>query len=843
LVCDRVERVLVSWVENKLDFALEYVQEVLCSNRLEDFSSLWTKCQNMRMLQYLLNVGRGITTSGYTEFKTTVKKYILQELYLVDNLQLASIFSEILIQNPELLSDSSLEETKRLTQFIVKLVAKGTPTNAKNVDETKSPDLGYMESIAAIFKKCVDSDITTMKHAASLIFKAISNHVHKPCSNLAMLLNSLKYESLHNSLEDVLLTVPDLSAACILIQLLDWFALVTSTQEDEIQSWIMFIIKFLASHEKFNILDPVIVTKVKQVCEMIYNPSHRTKAVTVLAYMLMSCNKSPNPFHKVLVEFPVLLAHLKGDGSKSATQTQRILSELIFTLMYNFPGYNGLYEPLNAALTFYPKPDALTMNQWLSNFNTQNNVADAMTLDHLEVVETGLRNLGNTCYMNSIIQALYNLQIMKKKILSTTYRLILQPVSMNLQNVFAYLHMSKRLSIEPRDLMSVSRPNWFTSGSQQDCSEYLKHILDKLHQEDENEEKIDNLFNGEINATVECLHCHHCSNQKEVFNDLPLSFKSADSSDVSGISLKGGDSSDVMESKKVTFQLDDAKENVKSSLDCGPSSSRASTDVSVTPLKSGGSLVDLVNNYFLPELLNESNQYFCNVCNSLQDAYKSMKISKYPKYLIITLKRFTYNVITKKRSKILDIVEYPPRFSVCNGCDSCYGSVGTSENTVLAFTCETTCTQSKTYRLSSVIVHSGMTSDSGHYYTYSCRYIDGKCSWYISNDEDVRQVSDDCISTLASNKSSDTPYVCIYEECDADSETLQEIMLLERLESMVAADNTAYLQEKMSKKKTNVSSILTSYDGSGRDDDDGNGPPGPCNTGGGNSWGGARFVC
>merc|ERR1719370_585175 len=47
LVRDRLERVLVSWVENKLDFTLQYIQEILCNCRLKDFSDLWMKCQNV----------------------------------------------------------------------------------------------------------------------------------------------------------------------------------------------------------------------------------------------------------------------------------------------------------------------------------------------------------------------------------------------------------------------------------------------------------------------------------------------------------------------------------------------------------------------------------------------------------------------------------------------------------------------------------------------------------------------------------------------------------------------------------------------------------------------------
>jgi len=191
----------------------------------------------------------------------------------------------------------------------------------------------------------------------------------------------------------------------------------------------------------------------------------------------------------------------------------------------------------------------------------------------------------------------------------------------------------------------------------------------------------------------------------------------------------------------------------------------------------------------------------------------------------------------------MDVINYPPNLTICNGCMSCYQALGTSENTVLSFTTQTDCTSSVKYRLSSVIVHAGHTSDSGHYYCYSSRYTGDKCSWYVMNDEDVYSVSDDCMTKFANNVSRDTPYVCIYEQIEGENSTAP-IDIPQQLIEMVENDNQLYLREEVMKRK-NSNQSFSSVKVSKKDDsnnDDSPGSFGPCG-GNGNDWGGARFVC
>ena len=58
-----------------------------------------------------------------------------------------------------------------------------------------------------------------------------------------------------------------------------------------------------------------------------------------------------------------------------------------------------------------------------------------------------------------------------------------QTVLMKLQLTFAFLKNTMRAIYSPSDLLKVARPPWFESGRQQDCSEFLRYLLDTLHEQ------------------------------------------------------------------------------------------------------------------------------------------------------------------------------------------------------------------------------------------------------------------------------------------------------------------------------------------------------------------------
>ncbi|ESO02707.1 hypothetical protein HELRODRAFT_188820 [Helobdella robusta] len=98
----------------------------------------------------------------------------------------------------------------------------------------------------------------------------------------------------------------------------------------------------------------------------------------------------------------------------------------------------------------------------------------------------GLLNLNNTCYVNCIIQALFNCVRFRKEILSKTFNPTFQKVSRALQQAFIHLKFlptSQGNVYNPSDAYSLLIPKDFSHDFQHDCSEFLTSLFDRLHSE------------------------------------------------------------------------------------------------------------------------------------------------------------------------------------------------------------------------------------------------------------------------------------------------------------------------------------------------------------------------
>lgn len=274
------------------------------------------------------------------------------------------------------------------------------------------------------------------------------------------------------------------------------------------------------------------------------------------------------------------------------------------------------------------------------------------------------------------------------------------------------------------------------------------------------------------------------------------------------------------------------------------------------------SLTQLLEYFFEPEILEGSNQYHCDQCNSLQDAERSVTISKASNFLVLTLKRFAYNVRTQQRSKILQSVSYPlvlklPRLHL-KGNDregevqDCVPDVGDDKSSdIISHPCfkskrtkqehesivdsasrDTTLTYDGkssadiVYSLCSVVVHSGTSSESGHYYCYarsSAHLIGGggetdvgsssrtsdQDTWFLFNDSRVSYSAFGTFADVSRRFPKDTPYVLIYKrvsscatvipvESSSDLDVPQDKLtggeIRQELADIVNRDNLLYLQ-------------------------------------------------
>ncbi|XP_003790235.1 ubiquitin carboxyl-terminal hydrolase 38 isoform X1 [Otolemur garnettii] len=794
---------------------------------------------------------------------------------------------------------------------------------------------------------------------------------HIPLQMITVLIRSLTTDP----------NVKDASMTQALCRMIDWLSWPLAQHVD---TWVIALLKGLAAVQKFTILIDVTLLKIELVFNRLWFPLVRPGALAVLSHMLLSFQHSPEAFHLIVPHVVNLVHSFKSDGLPSSTAFLVQLTELIHCMMYHYSGFPDLYEPILEAIKDFPKPSEekikLILNQsaWTSQSNSLASYLSRLS-GKSETGKTGLINLGNTCYMNSVIQALFMATDFRRQVLSLNLNGC-NSLMKKLQHLFAFLAHTQREAYAPRIFFEASRPPWFTPRSQQDCSEYLRFLLDRLHEEekilkvqsahkspeslgysetslqevdskaavltetsciiDGEKTLIEKMFGGKLQTHICCLNCGSTSQKVEAFTDLSLAF--CPSSSMENLSFQGPASSpstqgsDLMQPTvpgpseepvvynpaTAAFICDSVvNERIGSSLDefyCTentsiPNESDKNLVNEDVPQKPGGettpSVTDLLNYFLAPEILTGDNQYYCENCASLQNAEKTMQITEEPEYLILTLLRFSYDQKYHVRRKILDnvslplVLELPVKrtTSFSSLSESWSVDVGfndTSENLAKKLkpsgTEEPCCPKLVPYLLSSVVVHSGVSSESGHYYSYA-RNITGTESsyqmchqpetlalassqshllgresptavieqdlenkeiskeWFLFNDSRVTFTSFQSVQKITSRFPKDTAYVLLYKKqnttngisgnnptnglwINGDPPLQKELM------DAITKDNKLYLQEQELNARARAlqaASASCSFRPNGFDDND---PPGSCGPTGGGGGGGFNTV-
>lgn len=660
-------------------------------------------------------------------------------------------------------------------------------------------------------------------------------------------------------------------------RVVDWVQWPTATN---VHLWIVRFFRSLAMAKKYSILIKVTENKIEQVCHNLKFVAVRDGAMSVLTQMLLGFQHSPEPFHKILPEIVKVIDILKTENETVLKQ----LSDLLHCCFFLHAGYPDLYDPILEALKGIPAPSAeeiksrLEASQWLTQKSGASKYVSKVT-QRSETGKTGLFNLGNTCFMNSIIQALFMCDSFRRDTLS--YQATAeQPVISQLQQVFAFLSQTQRPAYAPMTFSRMSRPSWFVAGHQQDCSEYLKYLLDQVHEQERSRQKkeklaqesksandgnqtdtetattvdsskkspvirslIEDHYGGMMVTTVTCLTCKTKSSRTEEFNDIPLAFPEYKPM----VNQNKGDESDTLPNTKCLH------------------------------------LNDLLQHYLKPEMLTGDNQYFCDKCGSLQDAERKISITQPPEHLIISLLRFSYDPKIHARSKIFQEVKYPRTLIVPKDQTSETRSDNPRRSLRSAVSrqiekCGVNTTKGEVYGLNAVVVHSGTSSESGHYYTYArhslfqdpeavmenlseCTDEDNidflQDKWYSFNDSRVSYAQYSSFCSVTQRFTKDTAYVLFYKRIDPQNSENEGVdlnksikpaevdpPLQDRLRQLVSKDNAQYLQEqemselKRASRKRPVSQTTSSW--FYKPDED-QGPPGSC---GGSSFdsSGPRFV-
>eukprot|EP00742_Colponemidia_sp_Colp-10_P010826 GILJ01011937.1.p1 GENE.GILJ01011937.1~~GILJ01011937.1.p1 ORF type:complete len:1363 (+),score=243.17 GILJ01011937.1:38-4126(+) len=219
----------------------------------------------------------------------------------------------------------------------------------------------------------------------------------------------------------------------------------------------------------------------------------------------------------------------------------------------------------------------------------------------------GLRNLGATCYMNCLLQLLF----MNREFRHGLYQMHIgdsnkteDMVTLQLQKVFAFLEWGNRKTYSPSEL---TRTLNLSTSIQQDAQEFNKLLLTVLEKslarapndKPHIQRLVQRLFQGTVAYVTTCQKCMKRSPRETQFYELEMH-------------LQG-----------------------KSSLE------------------------QCMASLFQPEELTGQDQYFCENCNSKQDALRSQEILSLPQVLNLQLMRFVYDWKAGGKRKLQENLSFP----------------------------------------------------------------------------------------------------------------------------------------------------------------------------------------
>ncbi|XP_040576028.1 ubiquitin carboxyl-terminal hydrolase 35 [Lepeophtheirus salmonis] len=806
---------------------------------------------------------------------------------------LSSAFDLFSVHNT-LITRSNFEPIKFIV-IVVKFMA-GYKYSESNLEEYQK--VGKLFSL--MFDSCQDKFNEVLKALYAIVYSSDSYDQPSPCLMLIFdkIPSAVLYGATDYFVNDSRNPQGEARVVGALQTMISWL---TSVPNLFVSSWIMVLLESLKDAKRFPVLVELTHSSIEKLCFSLCEPSLCSSIEKIFFFFLMGFQHSETTFHRLISPLQQVLPKLC--KNEDCVNLYESLAQAILYFIRLYPNYPGLYEPLMSFIEQKSKIHSLDDTKYYEfkklSWIDKTESPESMACSRISML--GLLNLGNTCYMNSILQSLFLTKQFTDSILKSPVTAS-QVVLHRLQLVFAFLRLSMRSYYSPGDFLKVGRPPWFEPGRQQDCSEFLKYLLDTLHETEKNSRKNVNssAFGDKLGRDMsENLRSYSTSalNSIEENDQEPEPIQETDQTPTFDI---GGSISSFCPSNQTESDSDFAmgssnslqsysndmrrwttqenlslteEELTEEENDSGIQSVVDSISGSSDSMQQSEEFVSTVQKVFGGVLLNSYRCKNCNTVSKRKENFTDINLalptnSTDP----ISVQNLLYDFLK------IENLEGDNKYD-CTSCGNLQDAEKSSKFiespshltcTLLRFHFDreakrrskifTEISYEKTLKLPSIdgvdqeyelyciVLHSGYGSDSGHYYCFG-RKSDDDTVWYNFNDSHVSPVNFDSFQERSKKFPRDTPYVLMYQRRGVNSSGVNELEkpLRPDLKAAVEKDNRAYLMDldrNLFKSLSSDNSKKFNHKND-EDDDDNHGydPTRSCHAGGKfDSFGGGRFI-
>lgn len=390
----------------------------------------------------------------------------------------------------------------------------------------------------------------------------------------------------------------------------------------------------------------------------------------------------------------------------------------------------------------------------------------------------GLVNFGNTCYSNSVLQALYFCKPFREKVLEykAKNKRPKETLLSCLADLFYNIATQKKKvgSIAPKKFIARLRKEKeeFDNYMQQDAHEFLNFLINHINEiilAERHASKNGANFNGNGNGvggvggtSTASKSSSSTSTSTTASNSTSNGTCTNSSGSLNGVGVGigiGDNASTPTQSNAANTEptwVHEIFQGILTSetrcLNCETVSSKDENffDLQVD-VDQNTSITHCLRCFSNTETLCSDNKFKCDNCCSYQEAQKRMRVKKLPMILALHLKRFKYMEQFNRHIKVSHRVVFPLELRLFN----------TSDDAV---------NPDRLYDLMAVVIHCGSGPNRGHYISI----VKSHGLWLLFDDDMVDKIEASTIEdfyglTSDIQKSSETGYILFYQSRDCAS--------------------------------------------------------------------------